>query len=89
MGGRQAQDGPCRQDLRDWLALPDDLKLLTVQVDCVEGLRRNSKCILTLHFVRLFFQLFILLENKDQAHVKAALDAVEAYCEGVSKTSSR
>lgn len=66
----------------DWLALPDDLKLLTVQIDCVEGLRRNSKCILTLHFVRLFFQLFILLKNKDQAHVKAALDAVETYCEG-------
>ena len=81
-------DGKPKMDLAgrpyaDWLALPDDLKLLTVQVDCVEGLRRNSKCILTLHFVRLFFQLFILLENKDQAHVKAALDAVEAYCEGV------
>lgn len=66
----------------DWLALSNDLKLLTVQIDCVEGLRRNSKCILTLHFVRLFFQLFILLKNKDQAHVKAALDAVETYCEG-------
>lgn len=66
----------------DWLALPDDLKLLTVQMDCVEGLRRNSKCILSLHFARLFFQPCILLDNKDQAHVKAALDAVEAYCEG-------
>ena len=59
-----------------------DLKLLTVQIDCVEGLRRNSKCILALHFARLFFQLYILLEKKDQAYVKAALDAVEAYCEG-------
>lgn len=66
----------------DWFALPGDLKLLTVQVDCVEGLRRNSMCILTLHFVRLLFQVFILLENKDQAHVKAALDAVGTYCEG-------
>ena len=66
----------------DWLALPDDLRLLTVQVDCVEGLRRNTKCILSLHFVRLFFQLHILLPAKTQAHVKAALDAVEAYCEG-------
>lgn len=61
---------------------PGDLKLLTVQIDCVEGLRRNSKCILALHFARLFFQLYILLEKKDQAYVKAALDAVEAYCEG-------
>ena len=66
----------------DWLALPDDLKLRTVQIDCVEGLRRNAKCILSLHFVRLFFQLYILLEAKTQAHVKAALDAVEAYCGG-------
>lgn len=71
----------------DWLALPDDLKLLTVQIDCVEGLRRNSKCILTLHFVRLFFQLFILLESKDQAHVKAALDAVETYCKGAFRAA--
>ena len=66
----------------DWLALPEDLRLLTVQVDCVEGLRRNSKCILSLHFVRLFFQLYILLEAKTQAHVKAALDAIEVCCEG-------
>lgn len=71
----------------DWLALPDNLKLLTVQIDCVEGLRRNSKCILTLHFVRLFFQLFILLESKDQAHVKAALDAVETYCKGAFRAA--
>ena len=66
----------------DWLELSDDERTLTVQIDCVEGLRRNSKCILSLHFVRLFFQLYILLESKDQAHVKAALDAVETYCEG-------
>lgn len=84
---KKRADGEPKMDLAgrtyaDWLALPDNLKLLTVQIDCVEGLRRNSKCILTLHFVRLFFQLFILLENKDQAHVKAALDAVETYCGG-------
>lgn len=66
----------------DWLALPEELRLLTVQIDCVEGLRRNSKCILSLHFVRLFFQIYILLEAKTQAHVKAALDAVETYCDG-------
>ena len=66
----------------DWLELPDEKRTLTVQIDCVEGLRCNSKCILSLHFVRLFFQLYILIENQDQAHVKAALDAVEAYCEG-------
>ena len=84
---KKKADGGSKMDLAgrtyaDRLALPGDLKLLTVQIDCVEGLRRNSKCILALHFARLFFQLYILLEKKDQAYVKAALDAVEAYCEG-------
>lgn len=66
----------------DWLALPEEMRLRTVQIDCVEGLRRNTKCILTLHFVRLFFQIHILLPAKTQANVKAAVDALEAYCEG-------
>ena len=66
----------------DRLALLEDLRLLTVQMDCVEGLHRNSKCILTLHVIRLFFQLFILLENKNRAHVEGVLDAVETCCEG-------
>lgn len=84
---KRADSGP-KMDLAgrtyaDWLALPDGLRLLAVQIDCMEGLRRNSKRILSLHFVRLFFQLYILPDNKDQAHVKAALDAMEAYCEGV------
>lgn len=66
----------------DWLALPDEMRLLTVQIDCVEGLRRNSKAILSLHFVRLFFQIYILLDSKTQACVKAALDELEEYSEG-------
>lgn len=66
----------------DWSALPEELRLRTVQIDCVEGLRRNSKAILSLHFVRLFFQIYILLESKTQACVKAALDAIEEYSEG-------
>ena len=84
---KKRPEGAPRMDLAgrtyaDWLALPETLRMLTVQIDCVEGLRRNSKCILSLHFVRLFFQLYILLPGKTQAHVKAALDAVDAYCEG-------
>lgn len=84
---KKKADGGSKMDLAgrtyaDRSPWPGDLKLLTVQIDCVEGLRRNSKCILALHFARLFFQLYILLEKKDQAYVKAALDAVEAYCEG-------
>ena len=67
----------------DWDALPEELKMRTVQIDCIEGLRRNTKCVLSLHFVRLFFQIYILLPARTQAHVKAALDAVEVYCEGM------
>lgn len=66
----------------DWRSLTEEERLLTVQIDCVEGLRRNSKCILSLHFVRLFFQIYLLMEAKTQAHAKEALDAVETYCEG-------
>ncbi len=66
----------------DWCALPDEERLHTVQIDCVEGLRRNSKCILTLHFVRLFFQIHILLESKTQLAVKGALDDLERHCDG-------
>lgn len=67
----------------DWLALPEEMHLRTVQIDCVEGSRRNSKAILPLHFVRLFFQIHVLLETRTQACVKKALDALEEHCEGV------
>ena len=66
----------------DWPELPEEMRLRTVQVDCVEGLRRNSKAMLSLHFVRLFLQIHVLLESKTQACVKGALDALEEYCEG-------
>lgn len=67
---------------KDWLDLDETQRLLTVQMDTIEGLKTNSQCILSLHFIRLFFQLFILLPNKTQVSVKNALDAVEVYCEG-------
>lgn len=66
----------------DWLELPEEDRLLTVQMDTVEGARRSTKCILSLHFPTLFFQLYILLPAKTQDCVKAALDAIELYCEG-------
>lgn len=66
----------------DWLALPEEVRLSTVEMDCVEGRRTDSKVILSLHFRRFEFQLYILLEEQTQKSVAAALDAVEAYCEG-------
>ena len=72
----------CGHTYKDWCALPEEQRMRTVQIDCIEGLRRNSKAVLSLHFVRLFFQIFILLPSKTQACVKEALDALELYCEG-------
>lgn len=66
----------------DWLALTDEERLLTVQIDCVEGRRKDKQCILSLHFPRLFFQLYVLMPDKTQASVQKALDALEVYCEG-------
>lgn len=43
---------------------------------------RATARILSLHFVRLFSQLHILLPAKTQDCVKGALDAVEKCCEG-------
>lgn len=59
---KKRAEGAFRMDLAgrtyaDWLGLSDEERTLTVQIDCVEGLRRNSKCILSLHFVRLLESL--------------------------------
>lgn len=66
----------------DWLALTEEERLLTVQIDCVEGRRKDKQCILSLYFPRLFFQLYVLLSDKTQASVQKALDTLEVYCEG-------
>lgn len=84
---RKRDKGAPKMDLAgrtyaDWLALPEEERLLTVQIDCVEGSRASARCILSLHFVRLFFQIYVLLPAKTQDCVKGALDALEAYCEG-------
>lgn len=63
----------------DWLALSEEERLLAVQIGCVKGARRSTKCILSLHFVRLFFQLHILLPAKSQDCVEGALDVVECF----------
>lgn len=84
---RKRGEGEPKMDLAsrtfdDWKALPDDERLLTVEMDCVEGCRSSTKCILSLHFVRLFFQIYLLLDRHDQEHVIAAIDAVDNLCGG-------
>lgn len=66
----------------DYLALDAELRATAVQMDCVEGAEGDSQAILTLHFVAIRFQIYILLERKDSAHVVAALDWLEGLLGG-------
>lgn len=66
----------------DFMALDEQLRLSAVQLDCVEGRIFDSQCILSLHFPRFAFQIYLLLSKKTQSEVVGALDAIESYCEG-------
>lgn len=61
----------------DYLALPDEQRARTVQMDCVEGAEDDMQALLTLHFTGLRFQIYILLKKKDTEHVVGALDWLE------------
>ena len=54
----------------------------TVEMDCVEGAEGDSQALLTLHFVQLRFQIYVLLERHDSEHVVAALDWLEGLLGG-------
>lgn len=62
----------------DFLALPEEERVGAVQADTVVGHARNAKRILSLHFPRFIFQLYLLLPDGRPGTVVAALDAVEA-----------
>ncbi len=64
----------------DYLALSEEERARTVEIDCVEGKQEDAQAILTLHFIFLRFQIYILLEKKDSAHVVAAFNWLESIC---------
>lgn len=68
------------REYSDYMELSEEMRANTVQMDCVEGAEGDSQALLTLHFVRLRFQIYILLAKKDSAHVVAALDWIEELC---------
>lgn len=68
------------REYSDYKALPEEERAKTVQMDCVEGAEGDVQALLTLHFVALRFQIYILLARKDSAHVVAALDFLEELC---------
>ena len=68
------------REFADYMELDADIRAATVQMDCVEGVEGDKQALLTLHFVTLRFQIYILLKKKDSAHVVAALDWLEVLC---------
>lgn len=77
---RREKDFYAGREHSDYMELDADVRAKTVQMDCVEGAEGDEQAILTLHFVTLRFQIYILLERKDSAHVVAALDWLEELC---------
>ena len=65
------------RDFSHYLKLSDDERLSVCQMDTICGMRGDSKCVLSLHFVRFHFQIYLLLQQKTQAEVKRALDYLE------------
>lgn len=80
--GRQPRMELVGRCYRDWQALSEDERVSTVQMDTIEGVRKDRKAVLSLHFPYLMFQIYILLPSKTQSSVIAALDALELCCEG-------
>ena len=66
----------------DYKNLSQQKRIGAVQMDCVEGAEEDTQAILTLHFVALRFQIYLLLKKKDSAHVVAALNWLEKLCGG-------
>ena len=66
------------REYSDYMELDAEVRAATVQMDCVEGAEGDEQALLTLHFVALRFQIYILLAKKDSEHVVAALDFIES-----------
>ena len=65
-----------------YLALGEEERARAVEMDCAEGAVWDSQALLTLHFVQIRFQIYVLLERHDRAHVVAALDWLEGLLGG-------
>ena len=66
----------------DYLALPEEDRAVTTEVDTVHGKKGDRKCILSLHRIDLHFQIYILLPDCTMQSVVEALDWIEERCDG-------
>lgn len=62
----------------DFLALADDERLSAVEIDCVEGVRTDSKVFLTMFHKRTSFLHVFLLDEHTQACVEEVFDALHS-----------
>lgn len=66
----------------DFVALPEDERLSALEIDCVEGVRTDTKVLLTMFHKRTSFLLVFVLEEHTQSCVEEVFDALEALLEG-------
>lgn len=66
----------------DFQALPLEVQMSAVQMDCVEGKRGEKPTILTLLFRRFNFQIMMLIPEQNQEEVVHALDLIEGLLDG-------
>ena len=69
---------PAGRTWEDFCALPEEERLATVEMDCVEGARTDSKVLLTMLFKRMSFLLVFLLDEHTQACVGEVLDSLDS-----------
>jgi IS30 family transposase len=66
----------------DFSNLDEQVRLSAFEADCICGVKTDSKAILTLLHKRTHFQIGILLEKQDSAHVISAIDFIESVSSG-------
>jgi IS30 family transposase len=66
----------------DYLALDDEDRSVTTEVDTVLGKRTDRKCILSLHRADLHFQIYLLLGRKTKEESVKAMGWLEECAEG-------
>ena len=66
---------------QDYSALSEDERLSVVEIDCVEGVRTDTKVLLTMLFKRISFLLVFVLEEHTQACVEKIVDTLQALIE--------
>jgi len=63
---------------KDFLALPEEVRLSVAEMDTVMGTKHDVGSILTIHMKRLLFQVGIKLAFHDSKHAVAAIDWLES-----------